>query len=220
MDEFAMGSSNETSFYGPVKNPWDPRTGARRLVGRLGRGGRCAHRARRHRHRHRRLDPPAGRALRTSPGFKPTYGRVSRYGMIAFASSLDQAGVLDAVRRGRRAAARRDGGLRPARLDERRRAGARTTSASSNEPLKGLQHRPAAASSSTRGSTRAVGKLRARGARHAARAARRQAARGEPAEPAAVGADVLRRRAGGVLVEPVALRRRALRPSLREPAAT
>ncbi len=92
MDEFAMGSSNETSYYGPVKNPWDLK-GPRRLLGRLGGRHRRAPGARCHRNRHRRFDPPAGGA-HGRDRLKPTYGRVSRYGMIAFASSLDQAGVF------------------------------------------------------------------------------------------------------------------------------
>ena len=93
MDEFAMGSSNETSFYGPVRNPWD----TSKVPGGSSGGSAAAAAA--------RLAPfttgtdtggsirqPA--ALTGVTGIKPTYGRVSRYGMIAFASSLDQAGVL------------------------------------------------------------------------------------------------------------------------------
>ncbi len=212
MDEFAMGSSNETSYYGPVHNPWD-----RALVPGGSSGGSAAAVA-------ARIAPAATgtdtggsirqpAALSGITGIKPTYGRVSRYGMIAFASSLDQAGVLTQTAADAALLLEAIAGLDERDSTSRSTSPCRTTRKIIDEPWERVTIGVPESFFDAGLDPEVASTIRAalEGVREARREAQEREARLHPS----LGARVLRRRAGRGVLEPVALRRRALRPSLR-----
>ncbi len=216
MDEFAMGSSTENSWFGPVRNPWKLDA----VPGGSSGGSAAAVAA--------GLVPGStgtdtGGSIRQPAsftgitGFKPTYGTCSRYGLVAFASSLDTPGVF--ARTAHDCAlllnamaghdARDSTSLERATEDYTREL--RIAPADAAKPLAGLRVGLPAQYFGD-GVDAEVATDDRRGDRAAAHA-RRDDGRHPAAGGEALGAGVLRDRAGGGVVEPVALRRRALRPS-------
>jgi Asp-tRNA(Asn)/Glu-tRNA(Gln) amidotransferase A subunit family amidase len=214
MDEFAMGSSNETSFHGPVLNPWDPA----RVPGGSSGGSAAAVAA--------CLAPAASgtdtggsirqpAALTNLTGLKPTYGRVSRYGMIAFASSLDQAGVLCRSAQDAALLLEAMAGFDPRDSTSVDRPVPHYATGL-DQPLAGLRiglisqfFGEGLDPEVERCVRAAIALLQQEGA---------VVKDLSLPNAAALGADLLRRGARRVLVEPLALRRRALRPPLRAAA--
>ena len=213
-DEFAMGSSNETSRFGPVVNPWRRKGSNVALVPGGSSGGSSAAVA---------ADLCLGAtatdtggsirqpaAITGTVGIKPTYGRCSRWGIVAFASSLDQAGPIAKTVRDAAILLRHMASVDPKDFDLRRCAGARLRGGRRAEHqgpqgrrAQGIPHRRHAAGD--RGPLAAGHRLAEGGRRHHPRhlAAAHQVR----------AAGLLHRGAGRVLLQPRALRRRALRPA-------
>ena len=213
-DEFAMGSSNETSCFGPVVNPWRRKGSNVALVPGGSSGGSSAAVA---------ADLCLGAtatdtggsirqpaAITGTVGIKPTYGRCSRWGIVAFASSLDQAGPIAKTVRDAAILLRHMASVDPKDFDLRRCAGARLRGGRRPERqgpqgrrAQGVPHRRHAAGD--RGPLAAGHRLAEGGRRHHPR--RLAAAHQVRA------AGLLHRGAGRVLLQPRPLRRRALRPA-------
>jgi aspartyl-tRNA(Asn)/glutamyl-tRNA(Gln) amidotransferase subunit A len=197
MDEFAMGSSNETSFSARCATRGTKRVPGGSAPAARPRRGRAAG-TRGHRHRHRRLDPPAGRALRHHRP-QADLRRVSRYGMIAFASSLDQAGPMARSAEDCALLLNADGRLRPARLDQPRPP--EDYARDLDKPLKGLRiGLPKEFFGG--GLSPDVARRDPRGRSPSIPWPRRAVPRGQPAQHRAVGAGLLCHRPGRVLVQP------------------
>ena len=217
-DEFAMGSSTENSAYGPTLNPWDTHARPRRLSGRLAPPPSPP-------------APPRGRSAPTpaarsaspprcagSSASSPPTARSRRYGMIAFASSLDQAGPFTRDVTDARAAARRDGRRGPVRLAPRSACPSRSTLPTATD-LEGHPPRRARGARPARGSSPACW----RPSRRRSSSPRELGATVETMQPAARAARARRllpdRARRGVL-QPRPLRRRPLRlPRRRRTAA-
>ena len=225
MDEFAMGSSTETSCYGPTASPWLPpgwseakaraalASDKKGLLTPGGSSGGSAAAVAAHLCLGATASDTGGSirqpaAITGVAGIKPTYGRCSRWGMVAFASSLDQAGPLARNVRDCAILLRSMAGHDPKDFDLRQRAGSRLRGR--DRPLGQRPHHRHSREYRLEGMNAEIEALWDRGAawlRDAGRARRR----GLAAQHSACAACLLYCRAGGGFVQPRALRRGALR---------